>query len=83
MERRETHLPQFTDGRRGKSLRRWYNIDIEITDPEVYSSIYTGTIKNESYEEIFRLIEIACHVDCRIEHHYGKEAKPQITISKR
>tara|TARA_R110002050_G_scaffold300779_1_gene472592 strand:+ start:13022 stop:14053 length:1032 start_codon:yes stop_codon:yes gene_type:complete len=66
-----------------KSLRRWYNIDIEITDPEVYSSIYTGTIKNESYEEIFRLIEIACHVDCRIEHHYGKEAKPQITISKR
>jgi ferric-dicitrate binding protein FerR (iron transport regulator) len=64
-------------------LRRWYNVDIEIADPEVYNSVYTGTIKNESYEEIFRLIEIACHVDCRIEHHYGKEAKPQITISKR
>lgn len=66
-----------------KRLRRWYNIDIEITDTKVYNSIYTGTIKNESYEEIFRLIEIACHVDCKIEHHYGKEAKPQITISKR
>jgi len=66
-----------------KSLRRWYNIDIEITDPKVYSSIYTGTIKNESYDEIFRLIEIASHVDCRIDHHYGKDAKPLITISKR
>jgi transmembrane sensor len=66
-----------------EQLRRWYNVDIEIADPEVYNSVYTGTIKNESYEEIFRLIGIACHVDCRVEHHYGKEAKPQITISKR
>ncbi len=66
-----------------KRLTRWYDVDIEIADPEVYNSVYTGTIKNESYEEIFRLIGIACHVDCRIEHHYGKETKPQITISKR
>ncbi len=66
-----------------EKLRRWYNIDIEITDPEVYNSIFSGTIKNESYEEVFRLIGIACQVDCKIVHHYEKEAKPQITISKR
>ncbi|MDD4189990.1 MAG: FecR domain-containing protein [Mangrovibacterium sp.] len=66
-----------------EKLRRWYNVDIEITDREVYNSVYTGTIKNENYEEIFRLIAIACHVDCRIEHHHGKEAKPRIIISKR
>ena len=66
-----------------EKLKKWYNVDIEITDPGVYNSIFSGTIKNESYEEIFRLIGIACHVNCRIVHNYEKEAKPQIFISKR
>ena len=66
-----------------EKLRKWYNIDIEISDTEVYNSIFSGTIKNESYEEIFRLIGIACHVNCKIKHNYDKEAKPQIVISKR
>ncbi|MCG6190031.1 FecR family protein [Maribellus maritimus] len=66
-----------------EKLRKWYNVNIEITDPEVYNSIFSGTVKNESYEEIFRLIGIACKVDCEIVHNYNKEAKPQIIISKR
>ncbi|QGY45723.1 DUF4974 domain-containing protein [Maribellus comscasis] len=66
-----------------EKLRKWYNVNVEIVDPEVYNSIFSGTVKNESYEEIFRLIGIACKVDCKIVHNYNKEAKPQIIISKR
>ena len=66
-----------------EKLKKWYNINIEISNPEVYNSIFSGTIKNESYEEIFRLIGIACHVDCKIQHNYDKEAKPIIIISSK
>jgi ferric-dicitrate binding protein FerR (iron transport regulator) len=66
-----------------EKLRKWYNVNIEITDPEVYNSIFSGTIKNESYEEIFRLIGIACQIDCKIQHNYDKEAKPKIIISNK
>uniref|UniRef100_UPI003217A5C0 FecR family protein n=1 Tax=uncultured Draconibacterium sp. TaxID=1573823 RepID=UPI003217A5C0 len=66
-----------------EKLRKWYNVDIEIADDEVYNSIFSGTIENESYEEIFRLIGIACHVDCKIIHNYNKPTKPQIIISKK
>lgn len=66
-----------------EKLGRWYNVNIEITDPWIYNSLFSGTIKNESYEEIFRLIGIACHVNCTIVHNYDKEAKPQIIISKK
>ena len=40
-----------------EKLERWYNIDIEVTDETVYESIFTGTIQNESYKQLFRLIE--------------------------
>ena len=66
-----------------EKLKRWYNINIEVTDAEVYSSIFSGTIQNESYEEIFRYIEIVCDVDCKLIHNYEKEAKPEIIISKK
>lgn len=66
-----------------EKLKRWYDVDIEIVDSEVYNSIFTGTIRNESYEEIFRLIGIACHVNCKIVHNYEQEAKPHIIISKK
>ena len=66
-----------------EKLGRWYDVSIEITDPGIYNSLFSGTIKNESYEEIFRLIGIACHVNCSIVHNYNKEAKPQIIISNK
>lgn len=65
-----------------EKLRKWYNVNITVTNPEVYQSIFTGTIQNESYEEIFRLIEIACPINCKIIHNYEKETKPEIIISK-
>ncbi len=66
-----------------EKLKRWYNIDIEVANEEVYSSIFSGTIQNESYEEIFRYIEIVCDVSCRLIHNYEEEAKPYIIISKK
>ncbi len=66
-----------------EKLKRWYNINIEITDEEVYNSIFSGTIQNESYEEIFRYIEIVCDVNCELIHNYEEEAKPEIIISKK
>lgn len=66
-----------------EKLRRWYNINIEVADEEVFSSIFSGTIQNESYEEIFRYMEIVCDVKCKLIHNYVEEAKPEIIISKK
>lgn len=66
-----------------QKLKKWYNIDIKVADTEVYSSIFSGTIKNESYEEIFRLIGDVCDVNCKLIHNYEKEANPEIIISKK
>ncbi len=66
-----------------EKLKKWYNIDIEVADPEIYNSVFSGTIQNESYEEIFRLIGAVCHVNCKLIHNYEKEAKPEIVISKK
>ncbi len=66
-----------------EKLKRWYNINIEVVDEEVFNSIFSGTIQNESYEEIFRYIEIVCDVHCKLIHNYEEEAKPEIIISKK
>ncbi len=66
-----------------EKLEKWYDIDVTVSDPEVYNSIFSGTIKNESYEEIFRLIGIACDLNCRMKHNYEKEEKPEIILSKK
>ena len=66
-----------------EKLRRWYNINIEVADEEVFNSIFSGTIQNESYEEIFRYIEIVCDVKCKLIHNYEEEAKPEVIISKK
>jgi len=65
-----------------QKLKKWYNVNIEFNEPDALNSIFSGTISNESYEEIFRLIGIACNLDCKIIHNYNNEAKPQIIISK-
>ncbi len=66
-----------------EKLKRWYNINIVVSNEEVYNSIFPGTIQNESYEEIFRYISIVCDVNCKLIHNYEKEAKPEIIISKK
>ncbi|MCW1734358.1 FecR family protein [Anaerorudis cellulosivorans] len=66
-----------------EKLKRWYNIDIEVTDETVYESIFTGTIQSESYEQLFRLIEYSCPVKCRIQHNSDSASLPKVIISKK
>lgn len=47
-------------------LKRRYNIDIEVSQPEIYKSLFTATIKNETLEEIFKSISFACSVRYKI-----------------
>lgn len=63
-------------------LERWYNVEVEIRDEEVYNSIFTGTITNEGYEQIFRLIDFTCPVKCEIVNKTKSEEKPKIIITK-
>lgn len=65
-----------------EKLERWYNLEIEVNDPEVYQSIFTGKIKNESFEQIIKLIEFSCPVNCRVVRD-GAESIPKIIISKK
>jgi ferric-dicitrate binding protein FerR (iron transport regulator) len=47
-------------------LQRKYDIDIVVEQPDVYKSVFTATIKNETLEEIFKSISYACSVKHRI-----------------
>ncbi|MGV8093956.1 MAG: FecR family protein [Mangrovibacterium sp.] len=49
-----------------RKLERWYGVKIEVLDPSVNEFIYTATIKNESLEQILRLIEYTSPVKCRL-----------------
>ncbi len=66
-----------------EKLERWYNIDVEVRDDAVYNSVFTGTITNEGYEQIFRLIEFTCPVKCTIVNKLQSDKKPKITITKK
>ena len=66
-----------------KQLERWYNIQVEVKDPEVYNSIFTGTVINEGYQQIFKLIEYSCPVHCEIVNNLNPEEIPKIIITKR
>ena len=66
-----------------EKLERWYNIEIEIADPAVYSSIFTGTIRNESYEQILKLIEYSCSVSFRINDDNTSGSIPHFKVTKK
>lgn len=40
-----------------KRLNRWFNVEIEIADPEIAQYIYTATFRNETIEQILYLIK--------------------------
>lgn len=47
-------------------LQRRYNIDIEVVNPEIYKSVYTAKITNESLDELFKSIGFASAIQYRI-----------------
>ncbi|MCK3684468.1 FecR family protein [Maribellus sp. YY47] len=66
-----------------KELERWYNIKIIVKDPEVYNSIFTGTVINKDYSRIFKLIEYSCPVHCEVMNNTAPEEIPIVIITKK
>ena len=65
-----------------EQLERKYNIEIEVKYPQIYKSVFTATIKNESLEEIFKSIEYSCLVRCQIVRGKEDTLKTKVIIEK-
>lgn len=50
-----------------KKLERWYNVDIEIRDPELYLYKYTSTFVHEPIQQVLELMSIATPIQYHIE----------------
>lgn len=66
-----------------KDLERWFNVEVDVLDEEVFNSIFTGTITNQNYEQIFKLIEYSCSVKCKIETNNTTGLIPRVIMSKK
>ncbi len=49
-------------------LNRWFNVQIEVADPEILSYIYTATFQNESIDEILELLKISAPIRYQVIH---------------
>ena len=56
-------------------LERWYNVNIEIRDDEIKNYHFTGTIENETIQDVMEIIKYTLPIDCSFNHN-------TITISK-
>jgi transmembrane sensor len=62
--------PMLTVTRR---LERWYNVDIEIKDQELLTHTYYATFKDESLEEVMRLISLTTPIKYEIIYQKSDE----------
>ena len=65
-----------------KKLERWYNIDIEVKDPQIGKMVYNATIINESIEEIFSLMKFTCSINYTIVPSRDPEIPVKVIISR-
>ena len=49
-----------------RCLERWYDVKIIVNDPKINNYLYTATIKNESLEQILKLLEYTSKVSYEI-----------------
>jgi ferric-dicitrate binding protein FerR (iron transport regulator) len=63
-----------------KKLSRWFNVDIQIKDPELLELTYTATFVNETLPQVIELISLVSPIDYSISNR--KEISPG-TFSKR
>jgi transmembrane sensor len=49
-----------------KRLSRWFNVEIIFNDPEVESYVYTATFRNETLEQVLKLLKLSAPIDYRI-----------------
>ena len=70
-----------------RKLNRWFNVQIEISDPDIGSYIYTATFQNKTIEQILSLIKRTSPVEYTIipgkQLNDGSFEKQQIILRKR
>jgi len=70
-----------------RKLDRWFNVLIEIADPDIGSYIYTATFQNETIEQILSLIKRTSPVEYSIipgkRFNDGSYEKDRIILRKR
>ena len=62
-----------------KKLERWYNVEIEIQNQEIYSYKYTATFTHESIEQVMKYLSVATPISYEIK--LGKK-QPDNSFSK-
>jgi len=63
-----------------RKINRWYNVNIVIKDELLDNYIYYGTFKDETLEEVLRLLQFTAPIRCR---DIERERKQDGTFEKR
>lgn len=63
-----------------KKLERWYNVSIDVRNPEIYELIFTATILHEDVEEILELIRFSCSINYNIVLSQDPDTPIKITM---
>lgn len=68
-------------------LERWYNVDIELADPNLKEYRYTATFIDETLHQVLELLALAtpieCHFSSRIKQKDNTYTKAKVIISKK
>jgi ferric-dicitrate binding protein FerR (iron transport regulator) len=68
-----------------RKLRRWFNVDIQIKDPELLELTFTGTFRNETLPQVMELFAMVSPIDYTIskrsESIDGTFSKRQVVLS--
>jgi len=70
-----------------KKLSRWFNVDIQIKDPELYDLTYTATFVNETLPQVLELLSMVTPINYSIsnreELNGGTFTKRKVVLSYR
>jgi len=70
-----------------KKLSRWYNVDIQLKDPELLELTYTGTFTQETLVQVMELLAMVSPINYTISDRQligpGTFSKRKITLSYR
>lgn len=70
-----------------RKLRRWFNVDIQIKDPELLELTFTGTFRNETLPQVMELFAMVSPIDYSIskrsETSDGTFSKRKVVLSYR
>jgi ferric-dicitrate binding protein FerR (iron transport regulator) len=70
-----------------RKLDRWFNVDIELADPEISQYVYTATFQHETINQILELFKRTSPVEYQIKEaalkQDGSFSKQKIILKKR